>query len=183
MSGRFLQLISQIIAFAASTVYLHHESVWTVMTYTLDIIIKAPLGVCIEKFGNSENMKHWQRGLLYTEHISGIPGELGAKMKMHFHIGNRRMELIETITHKNLPHQWHATYTTDGMDTIQENHFKSTPEGYTQWTSINELLPLNFRMRLMIGVMPTTFKGQSLQYMKDFKTFVETGTSVTDAKT
>ncbi|WP_246139223.1 SRPBCC family protein [Gelidibacter salicanalis] len=166
-----------------TTVYLHHEYARAIMTYTLNIIIKAPLSLCIEKFANSAHKTDWQRGLRYAEHLSGTPGELGSKMKLHFNVGKRRMELVKTITHKKLPYEWHATYTTDGMATIQENYFSSTPEDDTQWTCINELLPLNFKMRLMIGVMPKTFKDQTLQYMKDFKTFVETGTSVADAKT
>ncbi|MBJ7880542.1 SRPBCC family protein [Gelidibacter salicanalis] len=151
------------------------------MTYSLDIIIEAPISECTEKFITLHNRKHWQRGLLSIEHISGTPRSVGSKMKMQYLLGKHQMALMETITHKNLPHQWHATYTTDGMDTIQENYFKTTPENYTQWTSINTFLPLNFKMRLMIYVMPRALKKQSLQYMKDFKTFVEKGISVADA--
>ncbi|WP_299399583.1 SRPBCC family protein [uncultured Gelidibacter sp.] len=151
------------------------------MKYTLDIIIEQPLNICMEKFVNLENLKHWQRGLISMEHVSGTPGEFGAKMKMQYKIGKRHMALIETITHKHLPHEWHAIYATDGMDNIQENYFKSTPENHTHWTSINEFVPLNFMMRLMIWIMPRTFKKQSLQYMKDFKTFAEKGISVAHA--
>lgn len=136
---------------------------------------------CVETFLNSENMKHWQRGLQSMEHVSGTPGEFGAKMKLHYELGKRQMVLLETITHKRIPHEWHAIYSTEGMDNIQENYFEATPENHTQWISINEFLPLSFMTRLMILLMPKTFKKQSLQYMKDFKTFVENGTSVAHA--
>lgn len=151
------------------------------MKYTLDILIEAPLDICIHTFANSENMKHWQRGLVSIEHISGTPGALGAKMKLHYLMRKLRMSVIETITHKNLPHQWHATYTTENADYIQENYFKATSENQTQWTSIIEFLPLTFMMRLKLWLMPTTFKKHSLQYMKDFKNFAEKGISVAHA--
>ncbi|OBX25372.1 SRPBCC family protein [Gelidibacter algens] len=151
------------------------------MKYTLDIVIEMPLDECMKTFANSENMKHWQRGLTTIEHISGTPGEFCAKMKMHYTLRKRPISVIETITHKNLPHEWYATYTTDGADNIQENFFKATSENQTQWTSINEFFPLNFRMHLKLWVMPRTFKKQTLRYMKDFKNFVENGISVADA--
>ena len=102
-------------------------------------------------------------------------------MKLHYLMRKLRMSVIETITHKNLPHQWHATYTTENADYIQENYFKATSENQTQWTSIIEFLPLTFMMRLKLWLMPTTFKKHSLQYMKDFKNFAEQGISVADA--
>lgn len=148
------------------------------MKYTLEIEIKVPLDICIKKFNTTENLKHWQRGLMSVEHISGTPGAFGAKMKMEFKIGKNHMSLLETITHKNLPHEFHGNYATDGMDNNQENYFEATPENNTKWKSINEFIPLNFKMRLMLILMPKTFRKQSLQYMKDFKNFAEKEISV-----
>ncbi len=151
------------------------------MKYTLDILIKAPLETCIKKFDTTDNLKHWQRGLISVEHVSGTPRALGSKMKLQFKIGNRRMPLIETITHKNLPNEVHGTYTTVGMDNLQENYFEATPENFTKWISVNEFMPLNLKMHLMLWMMPNTFKNQSLLYMKDYKNFVEKGISVNHA--
>ena len=151
------------------------------MKYTLEILIKVPLETCIKKFDNTDNLKHWQRGLISVEHISGTPGAYGSKMKMTFKIGKRLVPLIETINYKKLPNDIHVTYMTKGMDNIQENHFETTPENYTKWSITNEFLPLNFKMRLIIWLMPKTFKIQTLHYMKDFKNFVEKGISVSHA--
>ena len=151
------------------------------MKYTLEIVIEEPLAICTKKFDTIENLKHWQRGLVSVEHISGTPRSFGSKMKMHFKIGKNKLPLIETLTHKNLPHQVHCTYAAKGMDNIQENYFEATPENFTKWISVNEFIPLNFKMRLMLWLMPKIFKKQSLQYMKDFKNFVEKGTSVSHA--
>ncbi|HXJ99663.1 MAG TPA: SRPBCC family protein [Gelidibacter sp.] len=151
------------------------------MKYQLDILIKAPLKTCIEKFDTTENLKHWQRGFVSAEHISGTPRAFGSKMKMHFKIGSRRIPLIETITYKNLPNAVHGIYTTKGLDNIQENYFEATTDNCTKWISVNEFVPLNFKMLLLVFLMPKTFKKQTLLYMKDYKNFVEKGISVSHA--
>ena len=151
------------------------------MKYTLDILIKVPLDICVKKFDTTENLKHWQRGLIDVEHISGTPRAFGSKMRMHFKIGKKRIPLVETITFKNLPNEVHGTYMAKGIDNIQENYFEATPENFTRWISVNEFMPLNTEMRLMLLLMPKTFKKQSLHYMKDFKNFAEKGISVNHA--
>ncbi|WP_027126494.1 SRPBCC family protein [Gelidibacter mesophilus] len=151
------------------------------MKYTVDIVIEVPLDICTKMFDTIENLKHWQRGFISVEHVSGTPGAFGSKMKTHYKVGKNQMALIETITHKNLPYEVHSTYNIDGLDDIQENYFGPTPENFTKWVSVNEFVPLNFKMRMMIWLMPKTFKKQTLQYMKDFKNFAEKGISVSHA--
>lgn len=151
------------------------------MKYTTEIKVKVPLDEFIRKMDNVENLKHWQRGLISAEHVSGDPGELGAKMKLRYKFGKRDMVLVETITKRNLPKELHANYTTNTMHNMQKNYFEPTDDGYTKWTSESEFVPLNFVMRTMLFLAPRMFKKQSLKYMKDFKNFVENGTSVVNA--
>ncbi|WP_040250735.1 SRPBCC family protein [Psychroserpens mesophilus] len=151
------------------------------MLYTTEIIVKVPLDVFVNKMNNIDNLKHWQRGLKSTEHISGNPGDLGSKIKLNYQFDKRKMEIIETITKSNFPKEFHATYATKGMNNIQKNYFSETSDGHTKWISINEFTPLSFSMRIMLFLMPSAFKKQSLKYMQDFKNFVEKGTSVANA--
>ena len=150
------------------------------MKYTTEVIIESPREEVIRKLDNVENMKHWQRGLVAAEHISGTPGEVGAKMKLNYKIGKREMELVETITKRNFPGEFHGTYDAKGMHNIQENYFEETSEGHTKWVSKSEFISSSFMLRLMMFLMPGAFKKQSKQYMVDFKNFVEKGTSVAD---
>lgn len=150
------------------------------MKYTIETLIELPLKEVIEKFDNTENMKHWQRGLISVEHISGTPGEVGAKMKLNYQMGKRKMELIETITHKQLPNEFHGTYDTKGMHNVQENYFTETENGHTLWTSKSEFLPTSFVLRIMTLLMPGAFKKQSKIYLNDFKNFAEKGVSVAE---
>ena len=151
------------------------------MLYTTEIIVKVPLDLFVKKMDNIDNLKHWQRGLQSTEHILGNPGDLGSKIKLNYKFDKRDMEIIETITKSDFPNEFHATYTTKGMNNFQKNYFSETPEGHTKWISINEFTPLSFSMRVMLFLMPSAFKKQSLKYMQDFKNFAEKGISVANA--
>jgi len=151
------------------------------MNYSIDITIALPRDEVIKKMDSTENMKHWQKGLVSAEHISGTPGEIGAKMQLNYKMGKRKFELIETITKSNFPEEFHATYSAKGMHNAQENFFEETEEGHTKWVSNCEFVPSGFMMRAMIFLMPAVFKKQSMKYMVDFKNFAEKGTSVADA--
>ena len=151
------------------------------MKYSIDITIELPRDEVIKKMDNTDNMKHWQKGLVSTEHISGTPGDIGAKMQLNYKLGKREFNLIETITKNNFPEEFHATYNTKGMHNVQENFFEETPEAHTKWISKCEFVPSGFMMRVMIFLMPGAFKKQSMKYMVNFKNFAEKGTSVADA--
>ena len=148
------------------------------MKYTTEIIVNVPLEKFITTLNNPENMKHWQYGLIDYDHIHGTPGEVGSKMKLQYKMGKRDMELIETITHNELPHALHATYDTKGMHNIQENFFEEIDDNKTKWTSKSEFIPTNFMLRMMTLLMPGAFKKQSKKYLEDFKKFAEKGVSL-----
>ncbi|MGV6831452.1 MAG: SRPBCC family protein [bacterium] len=150
------------------------------MKYSNSVIIEKPLEEVIQKIDNIDNIKHWQRGLTSAEHLSGTPGEIGAKMKMMYKFGKREMELIETITKRNFPHEFNATYDAKGMHNIQQNLFEELPDGTTKWISNSEFQASSFMLKAMMFFMPGAFKKQSLQYMNDFKKFAETGFSATE---
>lgn len=153
------------------------------MKYTSEVVVDMPLMEFIKKFDSMENMKHWQRGLVSIEHISGEPGMVGAKMKLNYKIGKKKIAIIETVTYRNIPSEFHGTYSAEGVDNFQENRFEETANGNTKWISKSEYLPLNFMMRTMLWLMPKAFKHQSRQYMTDFKNFAEKGISVANATT
>jgi hypothetical protein len=151
------------------------------MKYSCEIVINKPVPEVVALLDSPKNLKHWQSGLIATEHISGTPGQLGAKMKLKYRFGNREMEMIETILKRAFPEEFHASYTTKGMRNVQKNYFRSTKKGNTKWISESEFQPTNLRMHALLFLMPSAFKKQSFKYMSDFKSFVEEGRSVSDA--
>ena len=85
------------------------------MTYSCEIVIDRPVNEVISKLDSAQNLKHWQSGLVSTEHLSGTPGELGAKMRLKYRFGKREMEMVETILKRAFPDEFHASYTTKGI--------------------------------------------------------------------
>ena len=52
------------------------------MKYTVEIEIDLPRERVIELFDSTENCFKWQKGLLSFDHLSGEPGQPGAKSKL-----------------------------------------------------------------------------------------------------
>ncbi len=150
-----------------------------VMEYTLDIEISLPRNEVAKKFDSEENMKHWQKGFISMEHLSGEKGKTGATAKLTYKMGNREIEMIETITLLDPPKAFHLTFDAKNVYNIQENYFEELPSGHTKWISKNEFKFSGF-MKFMGFLMPGAFKKQSYSYMTDFKAFAEEGKSVLD---
>lgn len=148
------------------------------MKYTTEITVAIPRSEFIEKLDNPDNMKHWQEGLINYKVISGSPGKEGTKMELNYKMGKREIVLIETIIKNNLPFEFHATYDTKGAHNIQKNYFKEVDINSTKWISESEFQFDGFMMKVMGFLMPGAFKKQSMKYLKDFKSFAETGKSL-----
>lgn len=142
------------------------------MKYSVSKEIDRPLDEVVEKFDNSENLFKWMEGLQKYEHLSGEPGKPGAKTRLLFQMGNRKIEMIETITVRNLPDEFSATYEAKGVFNIVKNLFKPLDNNRTLCTNDQEFQFKGF-MKVMGFLMPGAFKKQSLQYLKKFKEFVE----------
>jgi len=148
------------------------------MKYTCEIIIDLPRTEVIRKMDNAENMKHWQKGLVGHEFLSGEHGADGSTMKLEYLLGKREMVLTETIIANKFPDVFHATYDAKGVHNIQKNYFEEVDSSTTKWISECEFQFSGFGMKLMGTIMPGVFKKQSKGYMTDFKNFAEKGTSV-----
>lgn len=142
------------------------------MKYSVDIEINKPIDKVTELFDNPENMKKWMEGLISFEHISGTPGKVGAKSRLKFKTGKREMEMIETVTVRNLPHEFSGTYEAKGVYNIVSNRFVSLSNNKTMLTNEQEFQFKGF-MKIVAFIMQGAFKKQSLKYMTAFKTFAE----------
>ncbi|NER15534.1 SRPBCC family protein [Leptobacterium flavescens] len=151
------------------------------MKYQNEILIKLPREEVFQKFNNQDNMKHWQKGFMGLEHISGDPGKEGAKSKLRYKMGKREIEMTESILKLQAPEEFHGTFETQGVYNKQENFFEVVDENTTKWVSKTEFRFSTFMMKTMAFLMPGSFKKQSYKFMVDFKNFAENGTSVADA--
>lgn len=143
------------------------------MKYSAEIDINLPIDRVVELFDDPDNMKQWMKGLQHFESLSGTPGQEGAKSKLRFQMGKREIEMIETITIRNLPQEFTGTYEAPGVFNIVKNRFISVSSNKTKYVTEQEFQFKSFFMKIMGFLMPGAFKKQSMQYLKDFKTFAE----------
>lgn len=142
------------------------------MKYRIEIEINKPLNEVIDLFDNPDNMDKWMEGLQSFEHLSGEPGQPGAKSRLKFKMGKREVEMIETITVRDLPHEFSGTYEANGVFNIVNNRFEKIDEYSTRYISDQEFQMSGF-MKIMGWLMPVAFKKQSRKYLEAFKAFAE----------
>ena len=147
------------------------------MKYSHEILINSSREEVVTKMKDPDNFKHWQEGFISYQHISGTPGEEGARAKLIYEIGKRNIEMTETILEMNLPSSFKASYEAKGVYNVQQNIFEEESSDTTRWISTNEFNFSGF-MKIIGFFMPGSFKKQSLKYMNDFKDFAESGKSV-----
>jgi uncharacterized membrane protein len=144
------------------------------MKFSCSVEINKPVEKVIELYDNTENLKKWQDGFVSLEHLSGKPGTPGAKSKLIYKIGKREIELIETISVKNLPHEFSALYETKTMVNTMTNRFipigeeKTKYETEIEYTRFNGVMP-----KMMAFLMPGVFKKQTQKWLNQFKVFAE----------
>lgn len=147
------------------------------MNYITEITVNKPIKEVMDLFKNPEHLKCWQRGLISTKLLKGNSGEEGAKRQLKINLEGRDITMIESITKCDLPHHWHAKYTSPGLVSYQYNYFEALNESETYWKTASEFKFSGF-MRIVGKVLPGLFKKRSETVMKDFKKFAEEGISV-----
>jgi uncharacterized protein YndB with AHSA1/START domain len=142
------------------------------MKYSLQLRIDRPRDEVAALFTDPDNLKHWQPGLVGREHISGTPGQTGAKTRIRHCTGRKEVTMLETITDNRLPDILEATYESNGVWNRVTNHFIPVKNNHTRW-----VFEIEFRgtgiIRVMMWLMPGAFKKQSRTYMERFKSFAE----------
>jgi carbon monoxide dehydrogenase subunit G len=142
------------------------------MKYTCEVEIELPRARVLELFDNVDNMKHWQPGLVSFTHLEGTPGQVGAKSKLVYAMGSRTVEMIETITERNLPSRFCGTYDAGSCVNHMVNNFDDLGSR-TRWTAEAEFIMGSFLMRVMGFLMPGMFKKETQKFMTQFKNFAE----------
>ncbi len=146
--------------------------------YTVSIEIDRPRDEVIEAFNSTDNLFKWQTGLVSFEHLSGDPGQVGAKSVLVYDTGKHRIELTETITSVALPDEFNGTYEWDGGMNTLVNRFIEVDANTTRWESTCSYTLEKFMMKLMGLVAPGMFRKQNMSYLKNFKAFCEEGRDV-----
>ena len=142
------------------------------MKYSLTIDLELSRERVIELFDNPDNLSKWQPDLISFEHMSGTAGQAGAKSKLLYKMGKREIEMIETVTVRNLPDEFSGTYEAKGVWNSVANYFSVISGSRTKWTMETEFKFGGF-MKIVAFLMPFAFKKVSLKHMTQFKAFAE----------
>lgn len=142
------------------------------MKYKVEVEIDRPVDEVVNLFDNPDNYEKWMEGLQSYEHLSGEPGQPGAKTKMKFKIGKREIEMVETIVSRNLPSEYTVNYDAKNVHNVVINRFIPVENNRTKYLTENEFQFSGY-MKLFGLFMPGMFKKSSRKYLNDFKNFVE----------
>jgi len=143
------------------------------MKYDIEIDIQVPRPRVVALFDDSENLKEWQPGLVSFEPISGPPGEVGSQSRLRYKMGKREIEMVETVTRRDLPDVFAGTYEAKGVHNEVTNHFIAVDDTTTRWRLVTEFTFTTLPMKIMGSLLPSAFKKQSVQFMEQFKAFAE----------
>lgn len=144
------------------------------MKFTCSTEIRLPLDKVVALFTDTNNLKYWQTELVSHELISGILWQAGAKSKILFQNGKRRIELIETIQASDLPNEITALYEHEHMVNTMTSRFSKVDELKTKYTAEVDYIKLNGIMpKIMFALLPGFPKKQTQKMVDSFKTFAE----------
>ena len=144
------------------------------MKFTCTVDIDLPRERVIELFDNPDNMKHWQDGFISFEHLSGTPGEVGAKSVVKYEHRGKPFELVETLLVKDFPNEFSGTYEHKKMTNNMQNLFTELENGKTRWTANIEYTEMKgLMLKVFSFFMPSMFKKQVQKWMDQFKVFAE----------
>ena len=143
-----------------------------VIKYTLEQTINKPIDTVADLLEDPNNLAKWQPGFKSMEHLSGTPGQKGAKTKLTYDMGKREIVMTETIIDNNLPDQLDLTFDSDKVHNIQKNKLVKVDDNTTKWISDSEF-QLSGYMNIFGIFGKGMFKKQSQIYIDKFKEFAE----------
>lgn len=153
------------------------------MKYTNSIEIALPREKVAQLLADPAHIPKWLRGVVLHEPVSGIHGQLGTKSRVVMRSGKRQIECTETITRRepadlhDIPTEVVVRFDREidgaGMWNVVRDRLTETGPETTLWESESEFRFSSSLMRLMGFLMPSVFRRQSQQHMRDFKAFAE----------
>lgn len=144
------------------------------MKFKCSVEIESPIERVVQLFLDQSQRAEWQDGYLRAEPVSGSPGEVGSVTRLFFESKRHKMELLETILAKDLPHEITGKYEHTHMVNTMRSRFTALGPARTRYdaevhyTRFNGLMP-----KLMAKLMPGMFRKQTQKWLDQFKALAE----------
>ena len=144
------------------------------MKYICTVDIDMAIDKVAKLWEDENHFEKWQDGFQSITPLEGQPGSVGARSRILYQQGKRKMELTETIISNNLPQEKKALYEHTQMTNTQTTKFEKISESKTHYISEVEYTKFTgFIPNLMAMLFPGMFKKQSQKWMDQFKAFAE----------
>jgi carbon monoxide dehydrogenase subunit G len=145
------------------------------MKHQVEATLNLPRRRVVALFDDPDNLAKWQPGLQSFKLLQGEPGQSGARSRLIYDMNGRKVEMIETVEKRALPHTFSGTYEADGVWNRVEKHFFEDEPGRTRWITDVEY-KFSGLMRLMATFMRRSFRKQTAESMQRFKDFAQAET-------
>lgn len=109
------------------------------MKFTDEIIINKNRKDVWKAYNSIENLYKWQPTLKKFTHLSGKPGQPGAKSKLVYKENKREIEIILTLTNISEPEIFAGDYDFKGARNAITNSFIEIEKNKTKWIMETEL--------------------------------------------
>ena len=144
------------------------------MKYKGSIDVAKPRDEVVKYFADPQYLGEYQDGFVDKKLISGESGTDGAVSMMVYEIGNRNMELTETIMANRLPESFESSYHHKHMDNSMKCNFIALDDNRTRYEYEFEYTRISWVMSKLISILfPGMYRKQGEKWMTQFKKFVE----------
>ena len=144
------------------------------MKITSQVTINCPLETVWRFFDNPDNLNKWLTNLERYEHLSGEPGQVGAKSKQTFKENGRTAVLFEEITERIEQQNFSGIFTAPNMmHSIIEITFKNMGDESTEVTSCQDMRMEKIIFRLITPLMKGSIQKRQSGDLENLKKAVE----------
>lgn len=145
------------------------------MKYHFEIMLNAPRSDVWAAFSRLENLKKWQPTLTSIEHLSGTPGEHGAKSRLTYEENGHKIEMTETVEYCAHGSELTGRYDTSHGTNLLSNRFEEVGGGQTRWIVDAEFLFKGFLMSIVGFFLRGVIKKRVEADCNRFKAKLEAG--------
>lgn len=118
--------------------------------------------------------KEWQPDLLDVSHISGTPGQAGAKHLLGFDSTRGRQNVLETLVASELPGRFVALYQGDDTEYRMQTHFSVIDDNHCRFTCEVRYTRVGGAKQVVRSwLWPARFKTATVNWQRSFKKYVE----------
>jgi hypothetical protein len=145
------------------------------LSYDCEITVDKPLAESWVVSQDEQKMPEWLDGFQKIEHISGIPGKVGAVSDVYFNTDGQDMTIRETITEIIPDQSISMTFESDFMD-MDYTLTMSSVDGKTKINSSTTAAGNGMFSRSLMALMGNSFKEQEETNLARLKQTIESNT-------